>query len=76
MQRRYQNSICLKQGWLHDFEQLDLTTKGSVERCRKCGMTKNFPPNIPNHVYLSFHIKNVLRKEDPRFKKEYPHIKE
>lgn len=74
MQRRYQNSLCQKRGWLHDFQQLGTVNGGSLERCRKCGQTKFFPAGTPNHVYLSYHIRSVLRADDPRFRKEYPHI--
>ncbi len=39
-------------------------------------MQKHFPVNIPNHLYLSWHLRDVLRKGDPLFAKEYPHITE
>lgn len=74
MQTRYQNSIC-RRGTLHKFVQIGMTKNGSLERCEKCGLQINFPVNYPNHLYLSFHIRNVLRAEDPLFRKEYPNIK-
>ena len=68
---RYQNSVC-RRGHLHDFLQVQNTKTGFVERCRKCGLQLHFPANIPNHIYLSFHIRSALQGNDPMFKREFP----
>lgn len=71
---RYQNSVC-RPGWLHKFRQLGIVKGGSLERCERCGKQMYFPSNTPNHIYLSYHIREVLRANDPMFKKEYLNIK-
>jgi hypothetical protein len=71
---RYQNSVC-RRGHLHDFLQVMETRYGFLERCRKCGATIHFKSNIPNHVYLSYHIRSALQPSDPLFFREYPNAK-
>ena len=74
--KRYQNSLCKRKGWLHKWEQLKLINGGSLERCERCGDKMWFPAARGyNTRYLSYHIRSILRADDPRFKKEYPHIK-
>ena len=73
--KRYQNSYCKKKGWLHKFNVVRQSDKGVLERCERCGENKNFPVNTPNHIYLSYHIRNILRADDPLFAREYPQIK-
>jgi hypothetical protein len=68
---RYQNSYC-KNGYLHDFVQVAQTSKGYLERCTRCGMTRHFPHDTPNHVYLSYHLRSALQPGDPLFNREYP----
>lgn len=70
---RYQNSVCMKRGWLHKWIEITRTSMGTLERCERCGLKKHFSKDMPNHIYLSFHIRSILRANDPRFKKEYPH---
>lgn len=31
-----------------------------------------FPANVPNDVYLSYHIRSALQLSDPLFKINYP----
>lgn len=69
--RRYQNSQC-RNNYLHDFRQVDRTDRGFVERCTRCGKQMHFPLDVPNHIYLSFHIRSALQPSDPLFKREYP----
>lgn len=71
MKTRYQNSVC-RPGILHKFIQLRVTTHGSLERCERCGMQKMFSMSMPNHLYLSYHIRSILRADDRLFKREYP----
>lgn len=68
---RYQNSLC-KENYLHDFRQTQHTTKGIVERCTRCGTQMCFPTNVPNHIYLSYHVRSALQPNDPLFFREYP----
>jgi 5-methylcytosine-specific restriction endonuclease McrA len=68
---RYQNSVC-RRGWLHDFRQIKETSHGFLERCLRCGKKAHFPGNVPNHVYLSYHVRSALQKGEPLFNREYP----
>lgn len=72
MGNRYQNSEC-RGGYLHKWTQLELIKNGSLERCDRCGLKMWFPADRgANRHYLSYHIRSVLRANDPRFIKEYP----
>lgn len=68
--RRYQNSIC-RNNYLHDFRQVKETEVGFLERCLRCGTQMHFPANIPNHIYLSYHIRSALQVNDPLYEHEY-----
>ena len=69
---RYQNSECdIGNYWLHDYRQIDTTKTGIVERCTRCGKKQHFPHDIPNHVYLSHHIRSALQINDPLYEREY-----
>ncbi len=70
---RYQNSVC-RPGILHKWIEIGQTPRGTLERCERCGMKKHFPKDMPNHLYLSWHIRSVLRKSDSLFAKEYPNL--
>lgn len=73
MANRYQNSLCCDGKWLHKWEQLELIKDGSLERCERCGLKMHFPTDKrANNYYLSFHIREILRANESRFKKEYP----
>lgn len=69
--RRYQNSWCKKAGFLHNFKPLQNTYKGILERCQRCGTKKHFPEGMSNAKYLSYHIREILRADDPMYRKEY-----
>ena len=71
---RYQKSEC-KRNMLHDFRVIPFDKGGLLERCTRCGKKMHFPETTPNHVYLSFHIRQALPANDPRYKIEYPHAK-
>jgi hypothetical protein len=72
--KRYQNSQC-RNYYLHDFLQVAQTSRGFVERCRRCGKQMHFPLDTPNHIYLSYHIRSALQSHDDLFAREYPDIK-
>lgn len=75
MRNKYQNSFCgIGNYWLHDFKPVQDTPYGTYERCTRCGSGMHFPHDVPNHIYLSYHIRSVLRADDPLFTREYPHI--
>ncbi len=69
--RRYQNSVC-KGNYLHKFKILKQTTAGLLERCERCGTIKHFHMQIPNHIYMSYHIRSGLQIYEPLFHREYP----
>lgn len=69
----YQNSEC-QNGYLHDFRIVRQLKGGLLERCQKCKLQKFFPSNVPNHIYLSFHLRQALQPYDQRFKREYPNF--
>lgn len=67
---RSQNSEC-KRNMLHDFKIISSDSVGILERCQRCGLKKRFPNDTPNHIYLSYHIRQALQANDPRFNIEY-----
>jgi hypothetical protein len=69
------NSNCEVPGYLHDYQIFKVVKEGVVEVCTRCKDSQYFPNTIPNHIYLSFHMKQLVQKKDPRFKREYPHFK-
>jgi hypothetical protein len=71
---RYQNSEC-RRNMLHDFKILEQDHRGLIERCKRCGLKMSFPNNVPSHVYLSYHTRQALQENDPRFYIEYPHAR-
>ena len=62
---------------MHKFRRVAQTPSGFVERCERCGKQMHFPiaPGA-NTYYLSYHIRDVLRANDPMFRREYPHVKQ
>lgn len=56
---------------LHDYRIINQLSTGLLERCTRCGDTKHFPHNTPNHIYLSYHIRSSLQRNEPRFNIEY-----
>lgn len=74
LDRRYQKSLCKRKGYLHKFRIITQTDTGLLERCARCGKNIHFPINISNKRYLDYHIRDILRKGDPFFHKEYPHV--
>jgi hypothetical protein len=68
---RYQNSEC-RGGYLHKYRIINEYNGGLVERCERCGDKQFFPSNTPNYKYLSYHIRQALQVDDPRFLREYP----
>ena len=69
---KYQNSEC-KGKYLHNFQIISQNPKGSFERCERCGMKQFFSTATPNHIYISYHIRQALQPTDSRFEREYPH---
>lgn len=68
--RRYQNSYC-RGNWLHKFQIIKQTKDGVLERCDKCGLEKHFSVDVPNHIYLSYHLRSGLQIYDPMYQREY-----
>ena len=73
MKTRYQNSVC-RRGWLHKWKRVGTSKNGYIERCERCGKQMNFSERMPNHIYISYHIRSVLRANDRLFKREYPNV--
>lgn len=67
---RWQNSQCLGNLY-HDYQIRKTTTEGVVEICTRCKDKQFFNNKVPNGRYLSFHIRSLLQKRDPRFIREY-----
>lgn len=67
---KWQNSEC-DGGYLHDYRITQVISLGVVERCRLCGDQQFFPHDVPNHIYLSYHIRSALQQDDPRYEHEY-----
>lgn len=65
------NSECCL-GFLHDYMIVESFSHGVVERCTKCLDTRFFKNDIPNYIYLGYHIKSVLQPNNKRYVKEYP----
>lgn len=70
MRGRYQNSVC-KLGWLHKFRPMKQTKKGTLERCERCGKLLHCPMDMPNNLYVSYHVRDILRDYEPMYRKEY-----
>jgi hypothetical protein len=68
---RYRKSRC-RGNWLHDFKTIKQTNMGFLERCSRCGVNKHFPVKAPNLYFLQYHIKNIIRADDPLFRREWP----
>lgn len=71
LSKRYQKSEC-RNNYLHDFRQVQRTHVGYLERCTRCGKQMHFPLNVPNHIYLAYHIRSALQPSDKLFFREYP----
>ncbi len=69
----YQNSEC-KNHYLHDYRQIQVSSKGVLEQCSRCKDRRFFPTNVPDDVYLSFHIRSALQPGDSLFEREYPQL--
>ncbi len=70
---KYQNSVC-RRGILHKFILIKNTPIGVCERCERCGIKKHFRNDMPNHIFLSWHIRSALQKNDKMFAREYPNL--
>ncbi|MDE2233075.1 MAG: hypothetical protein KGJ90_02985 [Patescibacteria group bacterium] len=71
---KYQLSIC-RPGWLHKFRPVYFVPQGNVEKCERCGRVRYFDAR-DKWGYLAWHIRDVLRKGDPMFAREYPNIQD
>lgn len=60
-----------KNNYLHDFRQTRVFRDGIEERCLRCRKAMFFPYTVPNHIYLSFHIRSALQPSDPLYSREY-----
>ncbi len=68
----YQNSLCPEGLWLHKYMILEQFPEGVLEVCERCGDRKLFSRNVPNEVYLSYHLRSGLQRYHTRFTKEFP----
>ena len=59
-------------GLLHDYKILYPHKNGLVEKCKICGDKQFFPENVPNDVYLSYHLRQAIQPFDKLFKVNYP----
>lgn len=64
------NSEC-KGGFLHDYQIVKTYEHGVIERCTRCKQQQYFRNNVPNHIYLSYHLRSMIQPKDPRFNHEY-----
>lgn len=64
------NSEC-SGGMLHDYEIKMYYPKGILEVCSRCKDKVFFPFDVPNHIYLSYHLRSSLQQWMPRYYKEY-----
>lgn len=69
--RYHKNSRC-RNNYLHDFRWVRDTNVGFVERCTRCGRQEHFKNNMPDPIFLSYHIRAALQASDPLFFREYP----
>jgi len=64
------NSLC-QANLFHDYQITKSFESGVVEMCSRCKHRVYFPNTVPNHIYLSFHLRSMLQPSDPRYKREY-----
>lgn len=64
------NSLC-RGGLYHEYYIVKQYKDGVVEICKRCKDRQFFRNSIPNHIYLSYHLRSLIQKKDPRFKREY-----
>jgi hypothetical protein len=68
------NSECVC-GFYHHFVIVEQLKGGVVERCLKCRKKIFFRNDVPNHIYLSYHLRSILQPSNKRFKKEFNKLK-
>lgn len=64
-------SECRIVGYLHDYRIIRTFPHGVIEGCIRCKDKIFFRNDVPNKIYLSYHIRSTLQRENPRFNKEY-----
>ncbi len=64
------NSECTA-GFLHSYKITKTLPHGIIERCTRCLDTQFFRNEVPNYIYLSFHVRSALQMDHKRFIKEY-----
>lgn len=64
------NSECIG-GWMHRYRMTRFYKEDVEEICEICKDRQIFKQNTPNHIYLSYHLRLALQKDNKRFKKEY-----
>ena len=47
------------------------TKKGMLERCERCGKLLHCPMDMPNNIYVSYHVREILRAYEAMYKKEH-----
>lgn len=58
-------------GYLHNYRIVETYPTGVLEICEKCLDRKFFHNKEPSHIYLSYHLRQALQLNNPRFNKEY-----
>ncbi len=64
------NSIC-RHNLYHDYQIVRTTENGVVEMCTKCKKRVYFRNNVPNIVYLSHHLRSMLRPGNYKYLRHY-----
>ena len=68
--KSYKNADCLGSQY-HDFRIVNTYPDSITERCFKCHKQVYFRNNVPNHIYLSYHLRSIIQPNNPRYLKEY-----
>ena len=65
----WQNSLCLDELYLHDFQIIEVTKDGTIEICSKCHEKRFFKDE--NKSYLASHIRSIIQPTDVRYSHEH-----
>ena len=67
---KWSKSKC-KGNLLHSYKIAKTFPTGVVEICTRCKDRQFFHNKIPNAVYLEYHLRQALQRNNPRFIREY-----
>ena len=68
------NSECRYTHFLHDYQIVEEFPHGVMEECTRCHDKQFFRNDVKNIDYLSYHLRSILRSNDPRYLREYETI--